>query len=158
LKLRMPFYCGSTDFTEWLKTYTQPIITSRAYPEWPTSENYPIEEVAKYFGIPLGVGMYSTPDYMIALAIYEGATQIDMYGMDMTNEDFSLKMRCASAMWIGAALARGVLIRTFVGSFFQFYTNPGVTLEAGLYGYAVKPRIETLVNPDYYQEWIDARG
>ncbi len=155
-KLRMPFY-STYEFVEWLKTYPRRIITSRAYEEWPTSENFPIVEVAKYFGLPLGICMYSTPDYMIALAIYEGATQIDMYGVDMGTKDFAFEMRCATAQWIGAAHARGVLVRTFVGSFFQFFTNPGMAMEAGLYGYAQRPRIEDLVDPDYYQEWIDAR-
>jgi hypothetical protein len=86
LKLRMPFYAGY-DFVNWLKDYKKPIITSKAYDEWPTSEAYPIKEIAHYFGLPLGVAMYSTPDYMIALAIYLGATQIDLYGVDMSNKE-----------------------------------------------------------------------
>ena len=154
LKMRMPFYSGY-DFCDWLKTYPKPIITSRAYPEWPTSEDYPIKEIAHYFGLPLGVCMYSTPDYMIALAIYEGFTTIDMYGVDMTDLSEVMEMRGAKAVWIGAAMARGVLIRTFAGSFYQYFTNPGVVMEAGLYGYAGRPRMEDLVNTEYYQEWLD---
>jgi len=146
LKMRMPYYAGQ-DFVDWLKTYEKPIVTSRAYPEWPTAEAYPIEDVAKYFGLPLGVAMYSTVDYMIALAIYEGAEHIDLFGVDMANPGgHAPEMRCGTALWIGAALARGIYVRSFVGSFFQYYTNPGIALEAGLYGYALKPRIETLVN------------
>jgi hypothetical protein len=151
LKLRMPYYAGF-DFTEWLKTYERPIITSKAYPEWPTSEEYPIKEIAYYFGLPLGISMYSTPDYMIAQAIYEGATQIDLYGVDQIDKG-TVEMRIATAAWIGAAYARGVLIRTFVGSVYQFITNPGACLEVGLYGYAKRPRIEDLVNPDYFEAW-----
>lgn len=156
LKLRMPFYAGY-EFCEWLKTYDKPIITSKAYPEWPTSEDYPIHEVAKYFGLPLGIAMYSTPDYMIALAIMEGATYIDLFGVDFANPDVGMQMRCATWGWIAAALARGVLVRTFIGSYFQFITHPGIVMEAGLYGYAQRPRIEDLANQDYYQEWIDFR-
>jgi len=141
----MPYYAGR-EFCEWLKTYEQPIITSKQYDEWPTSEAFPIEEVAKYFGLPLGISMYSTVDYMIALAIYEGATEIDMYGVDMADEGGSYEMRAATAQWIGAAHARGVLIRTVVGSWFQFFTNPGQIMERGLYGYVQRPRIEDLVN------------
>ena len=157
LKLRMPFYAG-TDFVEWLKTYPRPIVTSRVYEEWPTSEAFPIEEVCHYFGVPLGIAMYSTPDYMIALAIYEGATQIDMFGVDLADPMKSNReMLISTAQWIGAAHARGVLVRTFVGSTYQWLTNPGVCMEAGLYGYVEKPRIENLVNNEYYQAWIDAR-
>jgi len=156
LKLRMPFYAGY-DICEWLKTYHKPIITSCAYPEWPTSESYPIKEVAKYFGLPLGIAMYSTVDYMIALAIYEGATGIDLFGVDMADPLGHYEMRASTAQWIGAAHARGVLVRTFVGSWFQYFTNPCQVLERGLYGYAKRPRIEDLVDPDYYKEWIELR-
>ena len=99
--------------------------------------------------------MYSTVDYMIALAIYEGATSIDLFGVDMAGaiESCPLEMRCATAQWIGAAHARGVLVRAFVGSFFQFFTHPGQIMERGLYGYAQRPRIEDLVNTDYYEAW-----
>ena len=156
LKLRMPFYAGY-DFVNWLKLYDKPVITSKAYPEWPTSEAFPIEKVAHYFGLPLGVSMYSTVDYMIALAVYEGATRIDLYGVDMTGKVAPPEMLIGTAAWIGAALARGVLVKTLVGSMFQYITNPGIAMEAGLYGYVQRPRIEHLVNNEYYQDWIDAR-
>jgi hypothetical protein len=102
--------------------------------------------------------MYSTVDYMIALAIYEGATQIDLYGVDMTSKTAPTEMLLGTALWIGAAQARGVFVRTFVGSLFQFITNPGVALEAGLYGYVQSPRIENLVNNEYYQVWKDEQS
>jgi hypothetical protein len=156
LKLRMPFYAGY-DLVEWLKTYSGEIVTSKAYDEWPTSVSYPIKEIAHYFGMPLGTAMYSTPDYMIALAIYQGATQIDLFGVDMATEG-PIEMKLGTAQWIGAAHARGVLVRTFVGSLFQYLTNNGVTMESGLYGYAKRPRIEELVNTDYYEAWSNARS
>ena len=156
LTLRMPFYAGY-DLVEWLKTYPGEIVTSKAYDEWPTSVSYPIKEIAHYFGMPLGTAMYSTPDYMIALAIYQGATQIDLFGVDMATEG-PIEMKLGTAQWIGAAHARGVLVRTFVGSLFQYLTNNGVTMESGLYGYAKRPRIEELVNTDYYEAWSDARS
>lgn len=154
LKLRMPFYAGY-DFVNWLKDYKGRIITSKAYDEWPASEDYPIKEVAHYFGLPLGVAMYSTVDYMIALAIYEGATQIDLYGVDMSNKDHPTEMVLGTAAWLGAAQARGVYVRSFVGSIFQYITNPGIAMESGLYGYVQRPRIEDLVNTDYYKVWQD---
>ncbi len=156
LKLRMPFYAGH-DFVEWLKTYDRPIVTSKAYKEWPTSEDYPIKEICHYFGVPLGTSMYSTVDYMIALAIYEGAIQLDLYGVDMTHKSAPTEMVLGTSAWIGAALARGVLVKTLQGSIFTFITNPGITMEAGLYGYVQKPRIEDLVNNEYFQVWKDAQ-
>jgi len=152
LKLRLPYYAGH-DFANWLKDYKQPIITSKAYEEWPTSEDFPIKEIAHYFGLPLGISMYSTPDYMIALAIYMGATRIDLFGVDLCEVGGFEVMRMATAQWIGAAHARGVLVRSFVGSMMQYLTNPGVIMERGLYGYTGRPRIEELVNLDYFEEW-----
>lgn len=155
LKLRMPFYAGY-DFVNWLKEYPRPIITSKAYEEWPTSEAYPIKEIAHYFGLPLGVSFYSTPDYMIALAVYEGAHHIDLFGVDMSDmTKGAIEMKLATAQWIGAAEARGVLVRSFVGSIFQYLTNPGICMETGLYGYVQRPRIEELTNTDYYEAWAD---
>lgn len=157
LKLRMPLYVGH-EFTEWLKKYDKPIITSRAYPEWPTSVDYPIKEICHYFGLPLGISMYSTPDYMIAMAIYEGATHIDLYGVDLTKKNNAKEMHGATVGWCYAALARGIKITSQSGSWLQLFTNPGVMMETALYGYAIRPRIETLVNKDHYKEWLDARG
>lgn len=163
LKLRMPFYSGY-DFTEYLKTYDKTIVTSKAYPEWPTSVDYPIYDICNYFGVPLGISMYSTPDYMIALAIYMGAAEIHLYGVDLTDKTLH-EMRIATACWIGAAHARGVLVKTYHGSMFQYITNPGHCMECGMYGYAKRPRIEDLVNPEYYEahkkhleEYTSARG
>jgi hypothetical protein len=155
LKLRMPYYAGP-DFMNWLKTYPGEIVTSRAYEEYPQAVEFPIKDVAHYFGMPLGAAMYSTPDYMIALGIFEGATQLDLFGVDMAGEG-PIEMKLGTAQWIGAAHARGVLVRTFVGSLFQFVTNPGVSLEQGLYGYAKRPRIEELVNTDYFEVWRESR-
>lgn len=151
LKLRMPFYAGY-DFVNWLKTYKGRLITSKAYPEWPTAEAYPIKDVCFYFGVPTGIAMYSTPDFMIALAVMQGATEIHLFGVDMTDAT-QHEMRIATAHWIGVAHARGVLVKTYSGSMFQYITNPGHCMECGMYGYAKRPRIEDLVNPDYFEAY-----
>ena len=143
LVYRMPFYAG-TEFVEQLKSYPGRLITSRAYDDWPTSESFNIEECAKYFGLPLGVAMYSTTDYMIAHAIMEEWDQIDLFGVDNLTKGLH-EMRCGTAVWIGAAQARGIKVTSCPGSFYQFWTNVGVAMEFGLYGYAMRPRIENLV-------------
>ncbi len=147
-KARLPYW-NNNDFPEWLKTYDKPIITSRAYPEWPTSENFPIRELARYFGLPLGISMYSTVDYMIALAIYMGVSQIDLYGVDCANPKREETTRVSIGMWIGIAMSKGIKVTTQPGSFFQWYTVTGVCYEQGLYGYVGAPRIEELA---WYKE------
>lgn len=142
LVYRMPHYDGP-EFPDWLKTYPGRIITSKAYPAWPTAEEFPLQAVARYFGLPLGIAMYGTVDYMIALAIYEGADHIDMFGVDCLPQKMEL-VRTSIAVWIGAAMSRGIRVTSQDKSFSRYWTYAGRCLEQGLYGYIDRPRIETL--------------
>ena len=141
--LRLPFYDGP-EFPEWLKTYKGRWFTSRKYDDWPTSTEFPIVECAKFFGLPLGISFYSTPDYMIACAIMQGATEIHMYGCDVL-EIKANEMRSSTALWIGAAESRGITVTVPQGSFYYIYTRVPMVIENGLYGYVYRPRIEDLV-------------
>ncbi len=143
LVYRMPFYAG-VEFVEWLKSYEGRLITSRQYDDWPTSEAFPIEEVCKFYGLPLGAAMYSTTDYMIAQAVIEEWDEIHLFGVDNLTKGIE-EMRAATALWIGVAMARGIKVVSPPGSFYQFFTNVGVAMEFGMYGYTFRPRIENLV-------------
>lgn len=143
LKFRQSFYDGP-EFGEWLKGYEGRVITSREYEEWPTAEAYPLVEVAKFFGLPLGVAFYGTVDYMLAAAAYEGVKEVHMYGVDCIDPGFE-KVRCSIAVWLGAVMSRGVKIKVQHGSIFNWWTETGIGHEQGLYGYTDKPPIETLV-------------
>ena len=96
--------------------------------------------------------MYSTPDWMIAHAIMEDFTHIDLFGVD--NQDkAAAEMRSSTAMWIGVAMANGLTVSSFAGSHHQFFTSTAVALEFGIYGYAFRTRIENLVfAPDELQK------
>lgn len=144
LVMRLPYYDGP-EFSDWLKTYKGRIITSKQYDDWPTSEAYPIEEVSKFLGLPLGLAYYSTPDYMVATAIHEGADEIYLFGIDCIAPGMD-QVRCSMAMWLGAAMSRGIRVVAPKGSAFTWWTNTGICLEQGLYGYVGRPRIESLVN------------
>lgn len=143
---RLPYYSGH-ELPESLKTYEKPIITSKVYPEWPSAERFPIEDCIKEFGIPLGIAMYSTPDYMIAQAIMEGYTSIDLFGVDNLDRCKD-EMQSGTAKWIGVAQARGITVNTYLGSQHQYSTSVAVAHEFGMYGYAFRPRIESFVFPD----------
>ena len=88
--------------------------------------------------------MYSTVDYMLALAIYEGFDRIDLYGVDCIHPKREERVRVSIAMWIGVAMSKGIKVTSQPGSFYQWYTQPGVAYEQGLYGYVGPPRIEHL--------------
>ena len=143
---RMPAW--DPDLPEWLKTYDKPIITSKKYDDWPTAEEFPIREVCHEFGLPLGMAMYSTVDYMLAYGAWLGVEQMDLYGVDCANPKREERVRVSIAMWIGVAQSRGIRVTTKPGSFFQWYTVPGVCYEEGLYGYCSPPRIEELRAPE----------
>lgn len=143
LELRLPYYNGP-EFPEWLKRYKGRLITSRPYPDWPTSEAYPLVDVCHHFGFPMGVACYSTVCYMLAYATYLGAKQIDLYGVDCTEPKLE-QMRNSISFWIGVAMSRRVRVTAQAGSFFRYWTDGGIALEQGCYGYVERPRIETLI-------------
>ena len=130
-------------FPEYLKDYPGRLITSKAYDEWPTAEEYPLLDVAHHFGLPLGISMYSTVDYMLALAVYEDFEQIDLYGVDCISNAHS-HAKTSIAVWIGVAMGRGIKVTTRAKSFSRYWNSTAVAYETALYGYVDKPRIETL--------------
>lgn len=142
---RMPAW--DQDFPEWLKSYDKPIVTSKAYEEWPTSTEYPIQEHCFEFGIPLGLAMYSTVDYMLAYGILNRVDEMHLYGVDCSHPKREERARVSIAMWIGVAQSKGIRVVTQKESFFNWYTVPGVGYEQGLYGYSGPPRIEDLYGP-----------
>ena len=145
LVYRLPHYCGK-ELPKSLQTYEKRIITSRVYKDWPTAERFPIEDCVEMFGLPLGISMYSTPDYMIAHAIMEGITSIDLFGVDNLDKAVS-EMRTSTAKWIGVAQAKGITVNAHPGSHHVYHCSTAVAHEFGLYGYAFRPRIESLIFP-----------
>ncbi len=146
LVYRLPQYSGE-EFPKSLQTYEKRIITSRVYSDWPTAERFPIEDCVEEFGLPLGISLYSTPDYMIAHAIMEGFTSIDLFGVDNLDKAVG-EMSTSTAKWIGVAQSRKITVNAYQGSHHQYHCSNAVAMEFGLYGYAFRPRIETLAFPD----------
>jgi len=148
LKTRAPFYGNDgPEFAEWLVyEYKGRVVTSNVYAGLPDNfEEFPLMDIVADFGIRVGTAFYSTPDYMIALAIHEGFSHIDMFGVDQMHDGAPKVMTTATALWIGVAHGRGVRVRVFQGSFYEYFLHTGITMEQGLYGYDLKrPRIEEL--------------
>ena len=93
---------------------------SKDYPQWLVDQNIPLI-VSKKFPIKADHisifpeecdvlnALTSTPAYMLALAIYEGATHISIYGVDMAVDDHEyFKQRPAMHGWIGYAKGLGI--------------------------------------------------
>ena len=120
---------------DWLTSGKTPLVYMQGrYDEIPMSEKYPIDELSNAL---LG-RMYQTVggkekalqyftssvSYAIALGIYRGYTNIEIYGVEMETDSEYYHQRDGVAFWIGYAGGRGISVN-FHGSIF----------DAPLYGY-----------------------
>jgi len=95
---------------EWLKTTDVPVITSRAHPDYPALQEFPLEDVLNslqfdYFN--------STAAYAVVYAIHIGVKELSLFGVDYTypNVHDAEKGRACVEFWLGIATARGIKIR-----------------------------------------------
>lgn len=94
----------------WLRGYSGPVITSRASPDFPCLQEFPLAEVLTKF--PQGY-FNSTAAYAVAYALHMGATTLTLFGMDFTYPDSTKaeKGRACVEWWLGAAAALGVTLQ-----------------------------------------------
>ncbi len=84
----------------------------------PSSVKYPKEEIIKallpnlWRDIPSGKSQIehftSSAAYAIALALYMGAKQIELHGIEMTSDTEYVRQRDGVTFWLGVATGRGV--------------------------------------------------
>lgn len=91
----------------WLKTHPGPIVTSRAHPDYPGLEEFPLEAVLN--DCPFGY-FNSTAAYAIAYAIHLRVEKVTIFGFDFTypNAHDAEKGRACVEFWLGMAAARGI--------------------------------------------------
>jgi hypothetical protein len=90
-------------------------------------ENYPLKEVIEFFGTDY---FSNTVDYAIALAIYEGYTEIDMYGVNMaTGSEYAFE-RPGVNFWCGVAIGKGIKVGVY-----GKHSTIMKTRDGKLYGY-----------------------
>jgi hypothetical protein len=92
---------------DWLKTTKTPVVTSRAHPDFPALEEFPLAEVLSRF--PLGY-FNNTGPYALAYALYAGATKVSMFGCDYTYDNVvhAERGRACLEWWLGVAAEMGV--------------------------------------------------
>lgn len=92
---------------ESLKRFSGPVVTSRAYPDYPNFVAYPLEDVINAVGTPY---FNCTPAYAIAYAIYLGVRRISLFGLDFTwpNAHDAEQGRACCEYWVGRAMQRGI--------------------------------------------------
>lgn len=95
-------------YAQFLVDQNKPLIVGHKFPF--EGENISLFPVAEANEI-MGQHLTSTPAYMMAMAILEGATHISIFGVDMSVDDHEyFAQRACMYAWIGYAKAKGIEI------------------------------------------------
>ena len=109
-----------------------PFFTIGNYPPIPHAQPYPLEEVIDFFKLPF-VYFSSGPEYMIAYALYQGAQELNYYGLNMTIRQEFKEQKPGMDFWTGIAIGMGVKVNL------QWdVTSLLKTRNGELYGYNIK--------------------
>ena len=83
------------------------MMSREVIPDMPGSMKYPLEEIMEEFDTDyFGSGI----DYIIALAIYRGATEIHVYGVMMAKGSEYFEQKPSVEFWLGIAKGRGIKV------------------------------------------------
>lgn len=114
--LEQPEALRSDSYWQELAETPQPIYMQQHWDDIPSSVAYPLEAIkdSVFKGFPRASWdaqrdwYNSSPAYMIAMAIHEGATTIGLYGIDVLDDsEFMLERPCLEYL-IGLAVGRGI--------------------------------------------------
>jgi len=98
-----------------------------AWHEIPHCKAYPLEEVIDYFGVCY---FSSTPEYMIAKAIMDGAEELYYYGLNMAVKLEFIEQKPGMEFWTGMAMGKGLKVHLQYGNTSLLKVKDGL-----LYGY-----------------------
>jgi len=132
------------EYGELLKVHDKPIITSVAYPEFPTSVSYPIKEIVDFVGSTTLLN--NTAVYAMAYACWTGVKTLYLYGCDFSYESLQLHETGSQAAAYLAGLCKGMGMSTIIPSTSNLLRMGEVQKIEGspqrpLYGYLKHPLI-----------------
>jgi hypothetical protein len=81
------------------------LVMQEVFPDYPTSVKYPKDEILRKFPRKY---FTNTVSWMIALAIYEGYTDISVYGVDMATNSEYANQRPSCEYFLGYAEGAGI--------------------------------------------------
>ena len=123
-----------------LKERGTPAYTQYLMDGFPNVKKYPIKEIKQEFDTDyFGSGI----DYMIALAIYQGASEIHLYGIIMAKGSEYSHQKPSVEFWLGIAKGRGVKVRIH-----GYYSAILKTKNFLMYGYQVPQDFTKKYHPD----------
>lgn len=103
------------------------IYTTRKWDEIPHAKEYPFEDIIDKFKICY---FSCTVDYALAYALYAGAKQINLYGINMTVNEEYREQKPGVEFWCGMALGMGTKL-----IYQPRWTSLFKTRDGLLYGY-----------------------
>lgn len=113
IKMSSSIGIPNDEYLEWL--YKTDMLIYVAYLTGLKNQmQYPLEEIKEYLLSNILVignkinNFTSSIDYALALGIYEGYEQIDIYGAPMRNRGEYTDQRPGLAFWVGLAVGKGV--------------------------------------------------
>lgn len=117
----------------------KPIITSRAYDEFPTAVDYPLQEIINEYK---QVYFNNSVPYIIAYALYIGVKEMKLFGADYTfpGQNAREAGRGCVEFWIGYAAARGMQV-----SVVETSTLMDACEDGRFYGYVHQPLVKMSV-------------
>jgi len=94
--------------------------------------SYPLRKIVDYFGTDY---FSNTVDYTLAMAIYEGFKEIDLYGVNMAVDSEYAYQKPGVDFWCGVALGKGIKVNVHGKESTIMLTQTGF-----LYGYKYPQR------------------
>ena len=106
-------------YWQWLKqAHGKPVYMQKVDPDVPDSVEYPLKEINRLFLSNLTYqdrpvkNFRSSISYCIALALYLGYEQIDIYGVELVGIEYKGQAQ-NFAFWVGLATGRGVRVNAY---------------------------------------------
>lgn len=97
------------DYIEWMGKLKCPVYMIEPVPEIPNSVAYPKDAMLEKFG-PFFMG--SSVSWMFAMAICAGATEISLWGIDMSANEEWVDQRPGCQYFVSVARAMGIVVTT----------------------------------------------
>jgi len=132
-----------------LRAHPGPIITSKAYPEYPGSIEYPLEKVINYLGYSY---FATTPAYAVAFASMIGVKHLLIYGCDYNyywNATLAEEGRGNMEFVLALCMAKGLKVSLARNT---SLLNRNVPIDMQFYGYKDLMEVKTDENnPSVYK-------
>lgn len=132
-------------YGEILKSHDRPIITNKAYPDYPASITYPLGEVLSKAG-PGAIYFRNSIPYILAYAYLIGVKRLILFGVDFDYPGYRLEHGRANVeFWIGYLTAKGVEVQVCADSPLMDTRAKSDPMQAWFYGYLFQPIVEITV-------------